>query len=449
MRVTRLAVPAALVVAAVVVVAVLLLGGNGGHTYSLTFENAGQLVRDNDVQVGGRRVGKVSDIELTEDNQARVIVEVSEPYAPLHAGTTAVIRATSLSGVANRYIALTPAPDSNAALPDGAEIAVDHTTTVVDLDQLFNTLDEPTREGLAKTIRGFSTWYAGKGRQANAAARYLAPALSTTTGLVEKLNADQPALEQLVRDTSSVVATLAARGPQLTDLVSNANTSLGAVADENRSLAEALDLLPATLRRGSTTFVNLRAALGDLDRLVAVSKPATKNLAPFLRDELRPLLGESQPTVAGLAEIVHAPGANNDLTDLLSDAPTLAGVAHTSLRNQIGAFERSIPTVSFLRPYAPELVGFVRDFGLTTANYDANGHFARIAPSFNAFRYDSGTNTLVPVPPSQRLAGLQNGPSVVPRCPGSATQAPPDGSAPWRDTSGSLDCNPAITPPGP
>ena len=34
------------------------------------------------------------------------------------------------------------------------------------------------------------------------------------------------------------------------------------------------------------------------------------------------------------------------------------------------------------------------------------------------------------------------------RCPGAATQAPPDGSAPFTD-GGNVDCNPALVPPGP
>jgi phospholipid/cholesterol/gamma-HCH transport system substrate-binding protein len=57
-------------VLAVAVVAVLLLRGDGGSTYKLRFENAGQLVTDDDVQVGGRRIGSVRRIKLTDDNQA-------------------------------------------------------------------------------------------------------------------------------------------------------------------------------------------------------------------------------------------------------------------------------------------------------------------------------------------------------------------------------------------
>ena len=152
----------------------LLLRDGGGTEYTLVFENAGQLVPDNDVQVGGRRVGSVRSIELTENNQAAVKVRVEEPFAPLREGTKATIRLTSLSGIANRYIALTPAPDDARELPDGATLTTASTTPVVDLDQIFNTLDEKTRGDLQDVVKGFATQYAGKGPEA-------AEATSTST----------------------------------------------------------------------------------------------------------------------------------------------------------------------------------------------------------------------------------------------------------------------------
>ena len=38
-----------------------------------------------------------------------------------------------------------------------------------------------------------------------------------------------------------------------------------AIGDESASLQRALELLPGTLRKANTTFVNLRATLDDLD----------------------------------------------------------------------------------------------------------------------------------------------------------------------------------------
>src|SRR4051812_26189250 len=88
------------IAAAVVVVAVILLSSGGKTTYKLRFQNAGQLVKGDDVQVGGRRVGSVKEIKLTNNNEAEITIEMKE-FTPLHEGTVAIIRATSLSGIAN------------------------------------------------------------------------------------------------------------------------------------------------------------------------------------------------------------------------------------------------------------------------------------------------------------------------------------------------------------
>ncbi len=107
----RIAVIAALAVV-VIALGVVLFGGGGGYQYDLIFQNAGQLVSDNQVLIGGSPVGTVESIELTENNLASVHVSVSQQ---LHEGTTAVIRATSLSGVANHYVSISPGPNSNPA----------------------------------------------------------------------------------------------------------------------------------------------------------------------------------------------------------------------------------------------------------------------------------------------------------------------------------------------
>jgi phospholipid/cholesterol/gamma-HCH transport system substrate-binding protein len=359
------------------------------------------------------------------------------------------MRATSLSGVDNRYIALTPGPQNAPVISEGETIPVDQTTTIVDIDQLFNTLDPETTKGLAEVIQGFGTWYRGRGLEARKGLPYLSPSLNATIGLIEKLNSDQPALEQMVQSTSSVVGTLAAKGPTLTNLVTNANISFGAIGDENESLAEALQYLPQTLRRGSTTFVNLRTTLNSVDQLVAASKPATKNLAPFLAD-LEPLLTQADPTLTDLALTVSKPGADNDFTSLMQDAPAVSKGAQKSFPASITAINDSLPTLSYARPYAPELVGLLRDFGQGTSNYDANGHYARATPAFGAFNYNGSSLDYLG---DNRDAWEQNGPTIVPRCPGAATQAPPDGSAPWQaplypSTTSLIGCNPAIVPPG-
>ena len=57
----------ALVLAVGLACYLLLFKPAGGHEYTLLFQNAGQLVKDDDVQVGGRRIGSVRSIQLTDN----------------------------------------------------------------------------------------------------------------------------------------------------------------------------------------------------------------------------------------------------------------------------------------------------------------------------------------------------------------------------------------------
>ena len=82
-------------------------------------------------------------------------------------------------------------------------------------------------------------------------------------------------------DTAATVSAIAERRDDLAGLVANTNTAFRAIGDQNVALDRALELLPSTLRKANTTFVNLRATLDDLDALVDESKPATKGPGPL------------------------------------------------------------------------------------------------------------------------------------------------------------------------
>jgi phospholipid/cholesterol/gamma-HCH transport system substrate-binding protein len=440
----------AIVVAVLLAGYLLLFSSGSGQEYTLVFQTAGQLVKDDDVQVAGRRIGSVRSIELTDDNLAAVKIKVEEPYAPLHEGTTGIIRLTSLSGIANRYVALTLGPDNARQLPEGATLDLSKTTSVVDLDQLFNALDEKTRGSLQGVIKGFATQYEGKSKEVSQSAKYFNPLLSTSRVLADQLTEDQGALTRFIVESSRAVTALAERRGDLSGLVTNANQTAGAIASENVALNRALELLPTTLRRANTTFVNLRATLDDLDVLVAESKPATKDLAPFLR-QLRPLVRDARPTIHDLRLLIRRSGPDNDLVEATRKMPALQRVATPAFQQGRLALIKAQPVLEFIRPYTPDFVGWLRDFGQSTANYDANGHFARIEPIFNAFSFTDNPagGVLTPIPPSAKFDGAQTG--VQARCPGSGTQRPEDNSAPYTDGGnlGKDDCDPNLVLPGP
>lgn len=414
-------------IAVLAMLVLLLFVDDGGYRVSATFEDGGGLVEGNQVKVGGRTVGSVEDISLDSSAHAVVELEVDGDLTPLHEGTTATVRAPSLSGIANRYVALDPGPNDAPEIADGGAIGADDAAAPVDLDELFNTFDPQTREGLRRFIRGQSTYYGGRSREASQALRYLSPALATTSALTRELVYDDQVFARFVRDTSRAMRAIAQRRDDLSALVANANTTATAIGDESESLSRALALLPGSLRKANTTFVNLRSTLDDLDPLVAASKPATRELDTFLA-RLRPLVTDARPTVTDLRLLIRAPGPDNDLIELTRRLPKLAKLSARTFPRAIRTMDRSGDFVDTLRQYTPDLAGWFTKFGASAAAYDANGHYARIQPIFSGFSVNDVSGLLTPILPSQRIEGFESG--QYRRCPGGAMQAPPDGSAP-------------------
>jgi phospholipid/cholesterol/gamma-HCH transport system substrate-binding protein len=373
----RLAAIGALVLIAIAIIVLLLSSGGNSNHYKLIFETGGQLVKGNQVLIGGVPVGSVDDVALTDNGQAEVDISVDRP---LHEGSSAIIRATSLSGIANRYVSIQPGPDNAPELGKDATITQVDTTAPVDIDQLFNTLRGPERQALRNIIQGSATVYAGKGPEANQTYKYLSPSLVATDRLLAELDRDQGVLTDFLVNGADVVSAVAERRDDLSALTQNANEALGAIASENRSFDQALVALPPALRQANTTFHNLRPALDDLDLLVNAAKPATKNLAPFLR-QLHPLLTRSVPVFRDLNRALNLKGKQNDLADATGYLPALEKRAAEAVPTAVNAMQVSEDNLAFLRPYTPELMAGVAHLNRIAGYYDANGHYARVQPA--------------------------------------------------------------------
>jgi phospholipid/cholesterol/gamma-HCH transport system substrate-binding protein len=417
------------VIAAVALVAIVLFGGGGdSYTVKATFANAGQLVKGNPVQTGGVPIGSVQKISITDGGQAEIEMKIDDKYAPLHVGTRATIRQFSQSGLANRYVDLQMPPHSEE-IPDGGRIGSDRTTTAVDLDELFNTLDPQTRRSLQGFFKGQARQFHDQGERANVGFKYLNPALATSSRLFSELTRDTPLLERFLVDSSRLVTTIAERRDDLAALIGNLNTTTRALGDQKAALAESIGRLPPFMRRANTTFVNLRAALDDLDPLVDASKPVAKRLAPFL-SQARAFAHDARPTVRDLSVTIRRSGRRNDLIELLNSVPPLADIAVERGRRTYapggkrydvgeaqGAFQeaaKALPEgateIAFARPYTQDFLGWFDDFSSTGANYDALGADARAQFNFTE-SFPGAVST-----------------GHFRRCPGSSEAPAPDGS---------------------
>ncbi len=425
----RIAAGAALLAVAVVVVVVLLTGGDA-YRVKAQFVSASQLVKGNEVKVSGEAIGTVDSIELTDDGQAEIEMSITEKgFTPLRTGTRAIIRQTSLSGVANRYVDLQLGGARGKEIPEGGTVPTDRTQSAVDLDQIFNIFDPVARAAVSKTVDLFRDFQAGREDEANAALRYLNPSLSSSSRLFAELNRNTGDFQRFIDETAKLVTDVSDDDDALAGLVQNLATTTDALADRRGRLGEAVGLLPTFMRRANTTFVNLRASLDDLDPLVADAKPIVRDKLGPLFDELRPFARDAAPAVADLSDAIRRRGADNDLVELLRRQPAVDRIANrTAERNgaqRPGAFPASqkalkgaTPQLAFNRSYAPELIGWFDDFS-TTGAYDALGGFSRAGLQFNGFTFGP-TSNLLPVPNELRdellSAEVQTGRNN--RCPG-------------------------------
>jgi phospholipid/cholesterol/gamma-HCH transport system substrate-binding protein len=117
----------------------------GDHqTVKALFTNVSGLAVGDDVRAAGVKVGRVSDIAISQRTRALVTLELRDP-PPLTTATGAVIRYRNLIG--QRYVALTQgtpsddgsvaAPPSGTPLADGATIPLARTKPALDLDVLW------------------------------------------------------------------------------------------------------------------------------------------------------------------------------------------------------------------------------------------------------------------------------------------------------------------------
>ncbi|MCW3015119.1 MAG: hypothetical protein JWO02_2211 [Solirubrobacterales bacterium] len=412
----RLAALCALALGVVALVAVVVVGGST-HTLNLRFIDAGQLVKGDLVEVAGRSIGSVDEITLTNDNQANVKVKIKgDDFWPLRRGTVAGIRAVGLSGVANRYVEVTPGPPSGATIADGGIIETTKTRPIVDLDQVLTALDAPTRKQLQRLIKNGSTIFDGNAKDANHALEYLNPAVAQSHALLSELDRDSAAVGRLVSTSAAVATTLSGRRTDLQGAITNTARTLDAVAAERTALQDALTRGPAFLREAGRTMDNASDTFQSVKPALRELRPTAAPLAAVLR-QLPGVGRDARPAVRQLRNLLPA------LREALLAVPSLDKAARPALTSTTSALLSALPIAAGLRPYAPDVIaGLFNGFtGTTGGYYDANGHYARIQLVTGAAAL---SGTLAPLSAGQLQTGL------TARCPGAAVEPADDKTNP-------------------
>lgn len=386
-----------------------------GATYhvDVVLPDAANLFTDGRVMIDGFDAGSIGAIEL-RDAQAIVRADIDDDHAPLPAGTRARIEYRALLG--ERVLVLEPPPDpDHETIPSGGLVIGAERT---DLDQLLSALDAPTREHLASLVPQVAALLEGREPDLNAFLTTSGPALQALDEVLVAVAGDGPLLERLVDDLHTAAAAVATRRVGVAETVDGLATTIDALASERDALGTALTDLPGTAATAAATLDRVPATVEAVTPFLDDLRPVVDQL-PELSSDLRPLLADLRPAISDLQPALAQLGV------VLDRAPALLDRSAELLPTMDRGLESLLPAIDFLRPYAPELVGWLSNWGGASSNYDANGHYLR----FNA---KAGLTNLDVLP-----AELSRLPLSLPGLAVDARRAPGEiAGQPWTDANG-------------
>jgi virulence factor Mce-like protein len=280
----------------VVAAAVRVLGGDSTRTVVAHFPRAISVYEGSDVRVLGVPVGTVTRVEPTGTDVTVTMAYDDEVRLP--ADAKAVIIAPSVVG--DRYVQLTPAYSGTGdVLDDGAELSVEETSTPLELDQIYDSLD---RLNVALGPRGANESGA------------LSDLLSVTA---DNFGGQGTTFRRTLEDFSRLSATLAGNKEELFGSVEALEGFMQTLADNDQTVRQ----FNQSLADVSTMLAGEREELVAATRNLSVALIAVKGFVEDNKDSLsRNIAGLNRVSKVlvrqrdALDEILHvAPGALNNL----------------------------------------------------------------------------------------------------------------------------------------
>ncbi|SNR82245.1 phospholipid/cholesterol/gamma-HCH transport system substrate-binding protein [Haloechinothrix alba] len=360
------------VFAAAVVFSVNATGGLPGTTemtVKTAFNDVGTLREDDDVRVGGVRVGRVSEVSY-EDGRAIAELELTEidtVYRNAEARTASVGARSALGA---KYVELNPGTPDAGKIQPGQVLSATETGGARDVTELLEVLDEPTRDSLGSFLRETGTGFSEHERNISDAIEGLPEALPDLATVSRSLAVDDGAdVTRLLSDLDTLAGRFEGRQDQIADLAGQLGTTLRAVTvDGGEPLRRSIAQAPQTLR-------DVRHALGALDEPLAHTESAMTELRPGgealgqALPDLRGVLREAPQPLDRLPAVSdEAVPAVDELTEVMADARPVAPQVTRALG------EATDP-LAVLAPYSSEIADFFTHLKRALDNSDESGNW--------------------------------------------------------------------------
>lgn len=364
-------------------------GAGSGDSYEVRaiFSNAGFVIPGEDVRVAGVNVGSIKSVDLTAQNTAAIVLEITDDgFKDFREDATCIVRPQSLIG--DRFVECTPtvprpvgvkAPPELPVIEDDPGkgqhlVPVSQTSTPVDLDLINNIWRRPYRERLSILLNEFGTALVGQGTNLRDAIRRSNPALAQTDEVLNILASQNQVLADLATNSDTVLEPLARERQRVADFIVQANTVNQATAERGNDFERNLELLPPFLRQLTPTMQRLGGLAGAATPVFQNLLPAAPAINKII-ENLPPLSEAGIPALQSLGNSA-APlqsdleAFNPRITDL-ANLTTEALPVTTNLASLLTSLKSSGGVESLMR---------FLFYSTTTINgYDQYSHYLRVA----------------------------------------------------------------------
>jgi ABC-type transporter Mla subunit MlaD len=363
----------------------LAYNANNGLPFVPTYDvkvlvpDAAELVKGNDVRVGGRRIGTVAKIKAVRTASGRFVSELDlkleKAAQPLRSDTIATVRPRSTLGL--KYLELKPGR-AGRQLPAGGTLPLKQAGRIVELDDVLNAFDAGTRAGVQDLIDRASNGFAGRGADLNDALLGLNPVFGHLGPVMTNLGDARTALRGAIRGLDAAAQAAAPVSGQLGSLVDGAAATLGSLDAARGGLGATLDRAPAAMRDATADLRAMSPVLADAARLASGLRPGAALLPRAAR-------GLADTAQTGARVLRRATRLGPDLEALLRAVGTLARDPATggAVRRLTAVVASLSPTLRFIDPFQTQcnyLGLWTRNASSTISEGDENGTWFRFIP---------------------------------------------------------------------
>src|SRR3954468_675749 len=252
----------------VVIVAVFLAyNANQGlpfvptYDLSVSLPNAANLVPGNDVREGGFRIGVIDTVTPKKrpdgSTYAVVHVKLQKSVEPLPIDSTMIVRSRSALGL--KYLDITPGTASGG-FRAGATVPVAQARPLpVEIDEVLNTFNERTRNGIQESVTGFGSGLTGRGTNLNAVIENLPQLFDNLQPVARNLAAPRTQLARLVPALERTARLVAPVDEDQGALFENLDTAFTALSNVARPfIQQTITETPPTLETATVNFPQQR-----------------------------------------------------------------------------------------------------------------------------------------------------------------------------------------------